>query len=73
MMRHQDRTSRFGFDYPPRLRTPGPMASRDTHFSFPLGEMTIFLDDVGLLFGLPCAGDAMWAADVTPLMFLNSK
>jgi hypothetical protein len=37
----------------------------ETHtFHFPFGEMTITLEDVALLLGLPCAGKAMGAVDI---------
>lgn len=44
---------------PPCLCTPRPVASSDAHFPFLLGEMTLFLVEVGLLFGLPYAGEVM--------------
>jgi hypothetical protein len=44
--------------------TTGPVVSRDAHFTFPLGEMTLTLEDVALLFALPCGGDTMGACDI---------
>ena len=40
------------------------MAPKDTHVPFPLGEMTLTLQDVALLLGLPCGGEAMGARDI---------
>jgi len=38
----------------------------ETHtFHLPVGEMTITLQDVALLLGLPCAGQAMEAVEVS--------
>jgi hypothetical protein len=37
----------------------GLVAFRDTHLPFPLGEMAVNLEDVALLFGLPCSGEPM--------------
>jgi hypothetical protein len=49
------------------VRLPaGLHAPRDTQLSFPLGEMTMTLEDVTLLFGLPCSGEPMGAVDTPP-------
>jgi hypothetical protein len=38
----------------------------ETHtFHFPVGEMTLSLEDAAMLGGLPCAGEAMRPIDIT--------
>jgi hypothetical protein len=48
---------------PAGLRAPGPVAPRDAQLPLLLGEMAVTLEDVALLFGLPCSGELMGAAD----------
>ncbi|XP_012700896.1 protein MAIN-LIKE 1-like [Setaria italica] len=39
----------------------------ETHtFHLPVGEMTLILEDISMLLGLPCAGSAIAAMDVPP-------
>jgi hypothetical protein len=48
---------------PAGLLAPEPVASRDAQLPLPLGEMAMTLEDVALLFGLPCSGESMGVAD----------
>jgi hypothetical protein len=48
---------------PVGLRDPRPVAPRDTQLPFSLGEMAVTLEDVALLFGLPCSGEPMGAVE----------
>jgi hypothetical protein len=58
-LRPAKRRSRFGFDY----RLVCSLMDRwrpETHsFHFPWVEMAVTLEDVVLLFGLPCSGEPM--------------
>jgi hypothetical protein len=48
---------------PAGLRAPGPGRPETHSFHLPWGEMTVTLEDVALLFGLPCSGEPMGAVD----------
>ena len=54
--RPADRKSRFGFNYQ-RICALLDRWRPETHsFHFPWGEIAVTLEDVALLFGLPCSG-----------------
>ena len=63
-LRPQNRVSRFGFDYGLVCALLDRWRPETHTFHFPWGEMTLTLEDVTLLLGLPCAGRAMGAADI---------
>ena len=56
-----NRTHRFGFDYQLVCALLDRWRPETHSFHFPWGEMTLTLEDVALLFGLPCSGEATGA------------
>jgi hypothetical protein len=58
-----ERISRFGFDYQLVCALLDRWRPETHSFHFPLGEMAVTLEDVALLFGLPCSGESMGAVD----------
>jgi hypothetical protein len=61
-----ERISRFGFDYQLVCALLDRWRPETHSFHFPLGEMAVTLEDVALLFGLPCSGESMGAVDPPP-------
>jgi hypothetical protein len=56
--------TRFSYDAP-LITTFMEQWRPETHtFHFPVGEMTLSLEDAAMLGGLPCAGEAMGLIDI---------
>ncbi|KAM0876719.1 hypothetical protein ACQ4PT_035983 [Festuca glaucescens] len=63
-VRPAERMTRFQYDFPLLCALLDRWRPETHAFDFFVGEMTVTLQDVALLFGLPCAGQAMGARDV---------
>jgi hypothetical protein len=62
-LRPAERRSCFDFDYQLVCALLDQWRPETHSFHFPSGEMAVTLEDVALLFGLPCSGEPMGAAD----------
>jgi hypothetical protein len=58
-----DRRSRFGFDYQLVCAILDRWHPETHNFHFPWGEIVVTLEDVALLFRLPCSGEPMGAVE----------
>jgi hypothetical protein len=58
-----DRRSRFGFDYQLVYAILDRWRPETHNFHFPWGEMAATLEDVALLFRLPCSRESMGAVE----------
>jgi hypothetical protein len=67
-LRPTERRSRFGFDYQLVCALLDRWHPETHSFHFPWGEMAVTLEDVALLFGLPCTGEHVGVVDPPPPM-----
>jgi hypothetical protein len=65
-LRPTERRSRFGFDYQLVCALLDRWRPETHSFHFPWGEMAVTLEDVALLFGLPCTGEHVGVVDPPP-------
>jgi hypothetical protein len=59
-----ERLTRFNYDAPLIAAVMERWRPEIHTFHFPVGEMTLSLEDAAMLGGLPCAGEAMGPIDI---------